>query len=85
MKNKQRLRKRNAVFTKQSSTTSLINYSEDIGVLEVEFIDGHVHHYKEVELDKWEEYKEWVEEGRSSGYFLKKFIKPYYDVEELDD
>ena len=85
MKNKQRLKKRNAVDTKQSSTTSLINYSEDMGVLEVEFVDGRVYHYKGVELDKWEEYKEWVEEGRSSGYFLKKFIKPYYEANELDD
>jgi hypothetical protein len=82
---KKRLNKRNAIYTPESDTTSLINYSEDSEILEIEFTDGGVYHYKNVELDKWEEYKAWVEDGRLSGQFLTKYIKPFYlDVVQVE-
>lgn len=85
MKNKKRLNKRTAVLTPASSITTLINYSEDLQILEVEYTEDRIYHYKDVELEKWEEYKSWVEEGRSSGQFLKKYITPFYIADELGE
>ena len=82
---RKRLSSRNIISTSTSGTTILINYSEESKKLEVEFKGGRVYHYTDVELEKWLEYKSWIEEGKSSGEFVNKYIKPFYDAEELDD
>ncbi|MFN2456971.1 MAG: KTSC domain-containing protein [Chitinophagaceae bacterium] len=84
-KSHKRLSRRTAIYTPTSGTTVLINYSEDSLILEVEFRENNkVYHYLDLELEKWEEYKAWIEEGRSSGTFVNKYIKPFYEAEELD-
>jgi hypothetical protein len=74
-----RLNKKNALPTPGSVTTNLINYSDALLKLEVEFKGGGVYHYLEVEPEKWEEYKDWVLSGESSGWFVNKKIKGLYD------
>jgi len=84
MKNfNKRLNKKDAVHTPASDATVLINYSKALRKLEVEFTNGKVYHYLEVEEEKWEEYKSEIESGRSSGEFVNKKIKPFYDVIEI--
>ncbi len=84
-KTHKRVSRRTAIYTPTSGTTVLINYSEDLSVLEVEFRDSNsVYHYLDVELEKWEEYKSWIEEGRSSGAFVNKYIKPFYKAVEVE-
>ncbi len=84
-KTHKRVSRRTAIYTPTSDTTVLINYSEDLSILEVEFRDiNSVYHYLDVELEKWEEYKAWVEDGRSSGSFVNKYIKPFYKAVELE-
>ncbi|MBD0333420.1 MAG: DUF86 domain-containing protein [Chitinophagaceae bacterium] len=84
-KSSNRLSKRNAIITETSGTTVLINYSKEAKKLEVEFKGGRVYHYLNVEPEKWGEYRSWVKEGRSSGEFINKYIKPFYDVVEVED
>lgn len=79
-----RLGSSNAIPTSASGTTVLINYSFELKILEVEFTEGRVYHYKEVPPDIWEQYKSWVEEGHSSGEFVNKYIKPFYDAVQLN-
>lgn len=75
-----RLSHTNAIYTPASVTTVLINYSFDLHLLEVEYTEGRVYHYTEVPSEVWEQYKAWIEEGHSSGQFVNKYIKPFYDA-----
>ncbi len=85
-KTNKRLSRRTVIYTPTSDTTILINYSEDLSILEVEFRDSNsIYHYLDVELDKWEEYKAWIEEERSSGAFVNKYIKPFYKAIEIEN
>jgi hypothetical protein len=84
MKNfNKRLDKRNAIYTPASDATIMINYSKILKKLEVEFTNGKVYHYLEVENDKWQKYKSEIDKGRSSGEFVNKKIKPFYEVVEI--
>jgi hypothetical protein len=84
MKNfNKRLDKRNAIYTPASDATIMINYSKTLKKLEVEFTNGKVYHYLEVENDKWQKYKSEIDKGRSSGEFVNKKIKPFYEVVEI--
>ncbi len=72
----------NKISTPSSSTTVSISYSEDSQILKVVFKPYHVYRYQHVEPKKWLEYKKWVEDGKSSGEFVNRYIKPFYDVVE---
>ena len=78
-----RLNRKGALRTARSDTTNMINYSETLRRLEVEFKNGGVYHYLEVEPEKWEEYRDWVISGNSSGWFVNKKIKGFYDEEHI--
>jgi len=84
MKKNERLSRRNAVYTPGSTATNMINYSETSLKLEVEYVDGDVYHYLEVEPEKWEEYRDWVAQGKSSGEFVNKYIKPFYEQRRIE-
>jgi len=82
MKSK-RLNTNNKLYTPKSGTTVHIDYSDKMRVLEVEFLAGKVYHYKKVEPEVWEEYKEIVNSGQSSGVYINLNIKPNYNYEEV--
>jgi len=79
-----RLASTNKVFTPNSGTTVSINYSYELKILEVEYTELRIYHYTNVEAEKWEEYKEWIEKGESSGVFVNTHIKPFYDFSLVD-
>ena len=80
-----RLNRRKALLTPDSGTTVLINYSEATKTLEVEFSnENKVYHYWEVPPEIWEEYREWVLEKKSSGWFVNKRIKGNYDEKRIE-
>jgi hypothetical protein len=80
-----RLHRKNAVYTPKSGTTTMINYSEEKEILEVEYKEnGRVYHYLEVEQEMWEKYKAAIFAGESSGSFVNKQIKPNYEGHEVD-
>ena len=79
-----RLASSNKIFTPNSDTTVSINYSYESKILEVEYTEQRIYHYKNVEAEKWEEYKEWIEKGESSGVFINTHIKPFYDFSLVD-
>jgi hypothetical protein len=83
-KNRYPLTNKNTIYTPNSVTTIKFNYSEYLQILEVEYTGGKIYHYLNVEPEKWEEYKSWVLEGKSSGTFVNKYIKPFYDAEEVE-
>ena len=76
--NRKRLDKKNAIYTPRSGTTFSINYSETKHLLEVVFIGGKAYQYQSVEPAIWEEYKQTVLSGGSSGIFVNTRIKPNY-------
>ena len=74
----------NKVFTPDSGTTVYINYSYALNILEVQYTGStKIYHYKEVKPELWEEYKSVIESGGSSGVFVNKKIKPFFEVEEI--
>ena len=80
------LNPRNRIYTKSSSTTNFINYSESQEILEVKFKDtGKMYHYFHVPQDVWEEYKKEIWLEKSSGKFYNTKIKPFYAYEEVDE
>ena len=79
-----RLSWKNLITTPGSGTTTFINYDEDKNILEVGFADG-IYHYFSVPLSVWEQYKEFVDLGGSSGKFVNLIIKPNYDCQKLED
>jgi hypothetical protein len=79
-----RLNKMNAIYTRGSRTTLLINYSDKQHILEVVYTGGKVYQYRNVEPRVWEEYKQTVLSGGSSGIFVNSRIKPNYpDYDEV--
>ena len=83
MKKHTRLSKKNALYTPRSSATNMINYSKSSRTLEVEYKDGDVYHYFEVEPEKWEEYRDCVLKGGSSGIFVNTEIKKHYEEMQI--
>jgi hypothetical protein len=73
------LTNKNRIATPASETTIAVNYSPSSQVLEVVFTGGHTYHYLKVEPEVWEEYKNTLLQGGSSGSFINKRIKPFYD------
>lgn len=82
MKDK-RLNTKNKLSTPKSGTTAYIDYSTKNKILEVEFTAGKAYHYLEVELPVWEEYRELILAGGSSGEFVNRRIKPEYRFREI--
>ena len=82
MKRKE-LNKRNRLYTPSSETTVYINYSPVGRVLEVQFTGGETYHYLKVEPEIWEDYKATIQASASSGAFVNKRIKPFYDDVKL--
>ncbi|MDP9229958.1 MAG: KTSC domain-containing protein [Bacteroidota bacterium] len=78
-----RLSHKYAIYTGLSGTTVLINYSKELKILEVEFTGGHIYHYFDVPLSKWNKYKTVIETGGSSGEYVNQQIKPFYKAEEI--
>ena len=78
MKTKSRiLNPRNRVYTKSSSVTTFINYSQSQEIFEVKIKDtGEIYHYFDVPDDVWEDYKKEIGLEKSSGKFYNKRIKP---------
>ena len=74
---------RNKILTPGSGTTAYIDYSEKNKILEVEFDGGHVYHYLAVEPERWEEYKEILKSGASSGIYVNTKIKPRYKYRRI--
>ena len=75
---RKRLDKKTAVYTPHSGTTVAINYSKARRILEVEYTGGKTYQYYKVEPEVWEEYKQTVLLGGSSGIFVNTRVKPYY-------
>ena len=75
---KKRLDRKNAIPTPGSQTTIAINYSEAEHILEVVFTGGKACQYMGVKPSVWEEYKQAVLTGGSSGTFVNTRIKPEY-------
>lgn len=80
---KNRLNRKNAVFTPHSGTTVLINYDNIRHILEVEFFNSKVYQYLHVPYTVWKQYKTIISEGGSSGGFLNSRIKPNYSYVEI--
>lgn len=78
-----RLNTKNILYTPKSGTTTCIDYSIKNAILEVEFTGGKVYHYLKVEPPVWEEYKELILSGGSSGEFVNRKIKPKYAFTEI--
>jgi hypothetical protein len=85
MKHK-RLSRKKAIYTSRSSeTTVLVNYDEKEKILEVEFTGGRVYHYLNVNPKLWQEYKDTLQAGGSSGKFVNTRIKPFHTYAEIAD
>lgn len=80
-----RLSRKHAVYTPGSGTTVLVNYDSGRHVLEVEFTGGEVYHYLKVPAAVWEEYQSVVKAGESSGTFVNKQVKPFYDYIKITE
>jgi hypothetical protein len=79
-----RLSRKNAIYTTRSSdTTVLVNYEAKEKILEVEFTGGRVYHYLNVSAKLWQEYKDLLQAGGSSGKFVNTRIKPFYKYAEI--
>jgi hypothetical protein len=78
-----RLTNKNRIQTPASETTVAVNYSPVSRILEVEFTGGKIYHYLKVEPEVWEDYKTTIKTGGSSGTFVNKRIKPFYDDTKL--
>lgn len=81
---RKRLTNRNRIYTPSSETTVYVNYSPVSEVLEVEFSGGKVYHYLHVKPDVWEDFRTTIRSGGSSGVFVNKRIKPFYDDVRLE-
>jgi hypothetical protein len=81
---RKRLTNKNKIYTRASETTVSLNYSPVSEVLEVEFAGGKIYHYLHVKPEVWDEYLTFVKSGGSSGTFVNKRIKPFYDDVKLD-
>lgn len=73
-----RLNSTNKIQTLLSRTTTYIDYSEEKQILEVGFFGGSVYQYKGVDSSVWDEYKQVIICGGSSGKFVNERIKPTY-------
>lgn len=81
---RKRLTNRNGIHTPSSETTTYVNYSPVSEVLEVEFTGGRVYHYLHVKPEVWEDLRTTIRAGGSSGTFVNRQIKPFYDDVRLD-
>jgi len=81
---KRTLSESNKIYTPESESTIFINYSYSLNKLEVKFRGNKIYHYRNVEPLVWEEYKSVVQSGGSSGVFVNKKIKPFYEVDEIE-
>jgi len=66
------------ILTPQSGTTIYADYLEDKQILEVAFTGGKTYQYYGVDNLIWEEYKQVILSGGSSGQFVNYKIKPIY-------
>ena len=66
------------LYTPSSGTTIYIDYSASKQILEVAYTGGKVYQYKGVDSLVWEEYKQVIQSGGSSGKFVNSRIKPVY-------
>jgi KTSC domain len=82
---RKRLSRKNAVYTPASTTTVMVNYSDALNILEVEFKGGRIYHYFKVDPLLWEEYKSVIQSNGSSGKFVNIRIKPFHQEEEIMD
>ncbi len=78
-----RLNRKTAIYTPVSGTTVRITYLPDREILEVEFVGGRTYHYLDVAQSTWDDYKAVVAGGGSSGTFVNKTIKPFYESIEI--
>ena len=62
-----------------SSSIRGVGYEEDRNVLYVQFIDGEVYEYLNVPVSDFIDLM-----NASSGWFVNKRIKPYYDYRKLE-
>ena len=78
-----RLNSENKLYTPESGTTVYIDYIPKNRILEIEYKNGKTYRYLDVEPEVWEDYKDTIQAGRSSGVFVNFNIKPHYEFEEL--
>ena len=77
--------RKNLLFTPESATTAALNYSDDLKILGVTYRDNNrVYNYLNVPVGVWEEYKELIQSGGSSGKFVNTRIKPFYKAVEIE-
>lgn len=81
---RKRLTNRNRIYTPSSEAIVYVNYSPVSEVLEVEYTGGKVYHYLRVKPDVWEDFQNTIKSGGSSGVFVNKRIKPFYDDVRLE-
>jgi hypothetical protein len=82
---KKRLSRKNAVYTPNSATTQSINYDVNHHLLEVAFTSGEIYQYLHVPASLWNEYKQVIQSGNSSGTFLNTRIKPIYTYVKITE
>ena len=73
----------NNLYTPDSGTTVLIDYSSERKILEVEFDGGHVYQYLNVFPKLWKQYYEHIKNSKSSGEFINIHVKQKYRFRQL--
>ena len=77
------LNSENKLYTPNSGTTIYADYVARKRILEIEYKNGKTYRYFDVEPEVWEDYKETIQSGKSSGVFVNFNIKPHYEFEEV--
>jgi len=71
------------ISTPGSGTTNFLKYYPERKILEIGFRSEEVYQYLEVPSPVWEEYREKVLSGDSSGVFFNKRIKDKYEFRKI--
>ncbi|WP_207532544.1 KTSC domain-containing protein [Desertivirga arenae] len=71
------------IITSASQTTLYVDYSVKEEILEVAYRPDKIYHYFNVKRKVWQDYKNTVEAGESSGQFVNFRIKPFYKFDRI--
>jgi len=74
---------KNYISTPGSGTTNFLKYYPERKILEIGFRSDEVYQYLKVPSSVWEEYREKVLSGDSSGVFFNKRIKDKYEFRKI--
>ena len=71
------------ISTPGSGTTNFLKYYPERKILEIGFKSGEVYQYLKVPSSVWDEYRDTVLSGDSSGIFFNKRIKDKYEFRKI--